>query len=102
MKQTRHSTTAQGTSFNVEPMTDARRQQIHGPLRSLVEEARREGMLPLWAGTLFLAACLAVIIGFILFLEPPARSLAVHAPTEAVTPTTSVVEAGAGNRGQGR
>ena len=44
----------------------ARRRHIHGKIRSLASDARAIGEPPLWAGTLILAAGLAVLIGGII------------------------------------
>lgn len=91
--------TSQGTSHIVHP---GYRYQSN-PHAKFVRPA---GEPPLWLGVLLLAAMLGVIVAGVLLIsalsEPTAASLAVNAPAVAISPTSSVVEAGAANREAGR
>ena len=99
----RHDTAAQGTPYH-RPMTDVRRREVFGPLRTMADDARDAGEPPLAIGVLFLGLCLAAIAMFFIVIEPPVASDASPTPPAAsFSPAHGAVEAGAmGNRGQGK
>jgi hypothetical protein len=55
MPSHRYTTTGCGTELVVPPMSESRRQHIHGKLRSLSEDARAIGEPPWWVGALVVA-----------------------------------------------
>ncbi len=81
------------------PMSEARRQHVHGPIRTMAQQAREVGELTLLQGAAVFAAGLGVLIAAVLFVsalrEPPAAQASV--PSAARISHTSAAEAGAGN-----
>lgn len=73
MVMPRHPTTATGSLRITETYRDhtrtARRAHVHGPIRSLREDARAMGE-PSWlAGTALVIACLLAVLGAVLVLH---------------------------------
>lgn len=77
----------------------ARRAHVHGPIRSLREDARAMGE-PSWlAGTALVIACLLAVLGAVLVLHAvfaPAASAPSSLQAQAAHPSTGVEAAGKG------
>jgi hypothetical protein len=75
------------------PMSEARRNEVHGPIRSLDEQARAIGEPPLWVGVLLILTIVIAAWAAIVAFTPATSS----APSEARVHSADASEVGVGD-----